>query len=176
MSRQYSGAEKIPMTELNIRLADLDDKADQLCVFELLNGYACDPMGQGKPFSNEIRERLIPELKKQANAVILLAFADEPPIPLAPAGLAICFVGFSTFRAKPILNIHDFCVSPEYQGQGVGKKLMAAVEQDARARGCAKVTLEVRDDNARAQKLYVACGFDAGKRGGDAMQFWGKTV
>jgi ribosomal protein S18 acetylase RimI-like enzyme len=159
------------MTDLAIRLADLNNVRDGEAVFELINGYAMDPMGQGKPFSSEIRERLIPELRKQANAVVLLAFSSH-----APVGLAVCFVGFSTFRAKPILNIHDFCVSPHYQGQGVGKKLMAAVEQQARARGCAKVTLEVRDDNERAQRLYLACGFDAGNRGGDAMQFWGKVL
>jgi ribosomal protein S18 acetylase RimI-like enzyme len=171
MSRRFSEAEKIPMTDLAIRLANLSDARDGEAVFDLINGYAIDPMGQGKPFSSEIKERLVPELRKQTNAVVLIAFSGD-----APAGLAVCFVGFSTFRAKPILNIHDFCVSPQYQGQGIGKKLMVAVEQEARARGCAKVTLEVRDDNERAQKLYLACGFDSGKRGGDAMQFWGKTL
>lgn len=164
------------MTDLIVRLANLDDNADATCVFELLNGYAVDPMGQGKPFSSEIRERLIPELRKQANAVILLAFAKELPNTLAPAGLAVCFVGFSTFRARPTLNIHDFCVSPDFQGKGVGKHLMAGVEREARSRGCCKLTLEVRDDNLRAQKLYTACGFEAGQRGGDAQQFWGKVL
>lgn len=159
------------MTSLQIRLANLADTADGEAVFELLNSYAIDLMGQGKPFSSDIRERLVPELKKQANAVVLLAFADS-----IPAGLAICFVGFSTFRVRPLLNIHDFCVSPQFQGQGVGKQLMAAVEQEARARGCCKVTLEVRDDNHRAKKLYLASGFEAGKPGGDAMLFWGKPL
>ena len=128
-------------------------------------------MGQGKPFSDEHRQRLIPELRKQTNAVVLLAFSGG-----FPAGLALCFVGFSSFKARPLLNIHDFCVSPQFQGQGIGKQLMAAVEQEARTRGCCKVTLEVRDDNQRAQKLYLAAGFEPGKPGGDAMLFWGKSL
>lgn len=159
------------MTEVTIRSADLANSADSNAVFDLLNGYAIDEMGQGKPFSDEIRQRLVPELQKQPNAVVLLAFSDD-----APSGLAICFVGFSSFKAKPLLNIHDFCVSPQFQGQGIGQKLMSAVEAEARARGCCKVTLEVREDNARAQALYLKCGFDPGKKDGDAMLFWGKTL
>ncbi len=159
------------MTSLEIRLANLTDTADGAAVFELLNTYAIDIMGQNKPFSDDIRERLVPELRKQANAVVLLAFSGG-----VPAGLAICFVGFSTFRVRPLLNIHDFCVSPQFLGQGVGKQLMAAVEQEARARGCCKVTLEVRDDNHRAKKLYLATGFEPGKPGSDAMLFWGKVL
>lgn len=159
------------MTEVLTRPANLADSADAAAVFDLLNGYAVDQMGQGKPFADEFRGQLIPELRKQTNAVILLAFLDE-----APVGLAICFLGFSSFKAKPLLNIHDFCVSPQCQGQGIGKKLMAAVEAEARARGCCKVTLEVRDDNARAKSLYLKCGFDPGKTGEDAMLFWGKTL
>ena len=159
------------MTEVAVRLADLSDRSDAAAIVELLNGYAIDPMGQGAPFSEEIRQRLVPELQKQPHAVVLLASVEG-----APAGLAICFLGFSTFRLKPVLNIHDFCVADRFQGRGVGKQLMAGVEEEARRRGCGKVTLEVREDNHRAQALYLKCGFDPGKRGGDAMLFWGKTL
>jgi ribosomal protein S18 acetylase RimI-like enzyme len=161
----------MPMIEVSVRNADLANADDAAAVLELLNGYAMDEMGQGKPFAQEIRDRLIAELRRQSNAVVLLAFSDG-----APAGLAISFVGFSTFKARPLLNIHDFCVSPNFQGKGVGKALMSAIEREARQRECCKVTLEVREDNLRAQKLYLACGFDAGKKGGDAMLFWGKTL
>ncbi len=157
------------MTEITVRLADLTNPTDAAAVYELLNSYAVDEMGQGKPFSPEHRQQLIPELQKQQNAVVILAFAGA-----APAGLAISFIGFSTFKVQPLLNIHDFCVSPQFQGQGVGKKLMAAVEAEARSRGCCKISLEVREDNARAQALYLKCGFDPGTRGGDAMLFWNK--
>lgn len=157
------------MTEITVRHADLANADDAAAVYDLLNGYAVDEMGQGKPFSEDHRQRLIPELQKQQNAVVILAFAGA-----APAGLAISFIGFSTFKVQPLLNIHDFCVSPQFQGQGVGKMLMAAVEAEARSRGCGKISLEVREDNVRAQALYLKCGFDPGTRGGDAMLFWNK--
>jgi ribosomal protein S18 acetylase RimI-like enzyme len=57
------------------------------------------------------------------------------------------------------VNIHDIAVSPEARGQGVGRQLLAAVEADARALGCCKVTLEVRSDNQRAMGLYRSVGF-----------------
>mgnify|MGYP001335276847 CR=1 FL=1 len=159
------------MTEVAVRLADLSDQSDGEAIVELLNGYAIDPMGQGAPFSEEHRRRLVPELQKQPHALALLAFIEGEP-----AGLAICILGFSTFRLKPVLNIHDFCVAERFQGRGVGKRLMAGVEEEARRRGCCKITLEVREDNLRAQALYLKCGFDPGKRGGDAMLFWGKSL
>jgi ribosomal protein S18 acetylase RimI-like enzyme len=37
--------------------------------------------------------------------------------------------------------------------------LLAAVEEQARARGCGKLTLEVLDANARARGLYASFGF-----------------
>jgi ribosomal protein S18 acetylase RimI-like enzyme len=78
-------------------------------------------------------------------------------------GLAICLVGFSSFRAQPLLNIHDIAVRPAARGRGVGRRLLAAIEQDARELGCCKVTLEVRADNHRAKAAYENAGFRAGQ-------------
>ena len=77
----------------------------------------------------------------------------------APAGLAICFEGYSTFAGAPLLNIHDFAVVPARRGQGVGRALLAAVETAAQALGCCKITLEVLSGNGPAQALYVSAGF-----------------
>jgi ribosomal protein S18 acetylase RimI-like enzyme len=111
-------------------------------------------MGGGSPLAPEVRRRLIPALREQANALVLLAFVDGEP-----AGLANCFYGFSTFAARPLLNVHDLAVVPAFRGRGVGRALLAAAEARARSRGCAKLTLEVREDNARARALYEAHGF-----------------
>jgi len=100
------------------------------------------------------RANLIPGLVKHGGARVFLAYDNETPV-----GVAICLVGFSSFRAKPLVNIHDIAVSPEARGQGVGRQLLVAVEADARALGCAKVTLEVRSDNVRAMGLYRSVGF-----------------
>jgi ribosomal protein S18 acetylase RimI-like enzyme len=139
---------------IEIREANLTDAADARALLEILDSYARDPMGGGEPLSAEVRERLVPALCELPQRLVLLAFVEERPI-----GLAICFHGFSTFAARPLLNVHDLAVLPEYRGRGGGRALLEAATAHARKRGCAKVTLEVREDNARARALYASCGF-----------------
>jgi len=76
-----------------------------------------------------------------------------------PVGAAICFIGFSTFAAKLLINIHDFVVLPASRGKGVGRRLLDAVEGKARELGCCKLTLEVMDNNHHALRMYQAAGF-----------------
>jgi ribosomal protein S18 acetylase RimI-like enzyme len=73
--------------------------------------------------------------------------------------VAVCFLGFSTFAARPLLNVHDLAVLPECRGKGVGRALLEAAEARARAHGCCKLTLEVQDSNQRARGLYASFGF-----------------
>src|SRR5437773_8668993 len=129
----------------DIFLADLADPVHQSAIIDLLDMYCRHEFGDGKPLSAEARANLIPGLVKHGGARVFLAYDDDQPV-----GVAICLVGFSSFRAKPLLNIHDIAVAPEARGQGTGRKLLTAVEADARALGCCKVTLEVRSDNVRA--------------------------
>jgi len=139
---------------INVLLADLANSAHQAAIVELLDMYCRDAFGNGKPLSPEAREALIPGLNHHGGARVFLAYVGQRPV-----GVAICFVGFSSFRGQRLLNIHDIAVSPESRGSGVGRKLLAAVEADARALGCCKLTLEVRSDNVRAQGLYKSVGF-----------------
>jgi [ribosomal protein S18]-alanine N-acetyltransferase len=44
-------------------------------------------------------------------------------------------------------------------GQGVGSALLRQLLAEASSRGCTEVFLEVRADNARAQRLYQWWGF-----------------
>lgn len=139
---------------LRIEEVDLDRDDHQSAVLMLVNAYACDPMGNHAPLSEEVRNRLIPGLRAHPARHIFLAYRNEAPI-----GIAVCFLGFSTFNARPLINIHDLAVLPEYRGQGVGRALLAAVEQKARELGCCKLTLEVQEYNRRARGLYEAFGF-----------------
>jgi ribosomal protein S18 acetylase RimI-like enzyme len=85
---------------------------------------------------------------------VFLAYDGEVPV-----GVAVCFLGFSTFAAKPLVNLHDVAVVPTHRGRGVGRALLAAVEAKARELGCCKRTLEVLDKNERALRTYRAAGF-----------------
>jgi ribosomal protein S18 acetylase RimI-like enzyme len=139
---------------IEIREADFDDASHCRGLLDVLDSYAAEPSGGGVPLSSEVRQRLIPALRAQPLALVLLAFVDG-----APVGIASCFFGFSTFYAKPLLNVHDLAVLPAHRGRGVGRALLAAVEEHALARDCCKLTLEVREDNHGARALYHAHGF-----------------
>ncbi len=141
-----------------VRAADLADRRDRDALVSLLDAYARDPMGGGAPLLPAVTATLPDKLAALPGAHVWLAHAPDG----APAGIAIAFLGFSTFAARPLLNLHDLAVAPAHRGRGVGRLLLAAVEAGARALGCCKLTLEVRDDNATAQRLYAACGFGDG--------------
>jgi GNAT superfamily N-acetyltransferase len=134
--------------------AELNNAEHQQAIFHLLNAYSMDPMGDGKPLSAETRERLIPGLQAHPTTLVFLAFHEN-----AAVGIAICFRGFSTFAAKPLINIHDLAVLPEHRGKGIGRQLLAAVEQKAREIGCCKLTLETQENNHRARQTYAKFGF-----------------
>lgn len=61
--------------------------------------------------------------------------------------------------------IDTVSVSPNYQGKGIGKKLLAAAINQAKNQGKEKIGLLVDFGNPNAKKLYVKLGFkSAGKR------------
>lgn len=158
---------------VTVRLADYGDAADAAAVVDLLDAYARDPMGGGAPLAGAARERLVPLLAGHGGAFTLLAFVDGEA-----AGLANCFTGISTFAARPLVNIHDIAVAPGRRGLGIGKALMRAVEDEARARGACKITLEVLSGNATAKALYAAMGYGDYALDPEAgtAQFWEKKL
>lgn len=139
---------------LNIIRADLERSEHQHAVVTLINAYSMDPMGNGKPLSKEVLNAMVPGLRRLPTTNIFLASVNEKFV-----GIAVCFLGFSTFAAKPLLNIHDLAILPEYRGQGIGRQLLTDIAREARKMGCCKLTLEVLENNHRARKLYESFGF-----------------
>jgi ribosomal protein S18 acetylase RimI-like enzyme len=135
--------------------ADLSLAEHQEAVLAMVDAYSRDAMGNGKPLDQDVRTRLIPGLRRHPTTLIFLAFDGVQPI-----GAAVCFIGFSSFAAKPIINIHDFVVLPTSRGKGIGRRLLEAVEAKARELGCCKLTLEVMDKNHQAIRMYQAAGFE----------------
>lgn len=140
--------------DLRIHKADLGDDLHTTWTLQLLDAYAQDRMGAGQPLSTFARRHLISGLRAHPGTVVLLAMRAEHGV-----GLAICFRGFSTFAARPLLNISDFYVDPVARGSGIGRALMQAIEREASELGCCKLTLEVQENNTRARGLYAAAGF-----------------
>ena len=131
------------------------------------------PMGNASPLPGDVMERLIPGLQTHPTTVILLAWSGGDVV-----GIATCFRGFSTFYARPVLNIHDLAVLPQFRGRGVGRQLIEAVARKARQLGCFKVTLEVHEENVRAKAMYEAAGFAEGmaREPGHRWLFYSKML
>jgi GNAT superfamily N-acetyltransferase len=134
--------------------ADLALPEHQAATLTLLNAYAMDPMGDGKPLSESARANLIPGLRQHPTTLVFLAYSAGEPV-----GLAICFRGFSTFAARPLVNISDYFVLPSHRGRGLGRLLLGTIEQHALELGCCRLTLEVQEHNHHAKRVYSAAGF-----------------
>lgn len=146
---------------IEIREADLSQPADAEGFLSVLDSYARGATGGGQPLAEDVRRRLVPALREQRGALVLLATTERRVV-----GIASCFFGFSTFAARPLLNVHDLAVLPEFRGRGIGRALLVAAEERARERGCVKLTLEVLESNAPARSLYHAEGFRDFELGG----------
>jgi len=145
-----------PSPGIRVRLAALCEPADGVTYRRLLDAYARDPMGQNAPLPKTVLDRVVADLSYHPAARILLAEQDGEA-----CGFATCFLGYSTFRGLPLLNVHDIAVLPQWRGRGIARAILGAIGDQARAEGCCKITLEVRDDNPAAQTLYRSVGFGA---------------
>jgi len=159
---------KIEVTKVNYN----DNKQASELVY-LLNAYASDPMGGGKPLEKYVTENLVSELSKLPHAFSVISYVNNQP-----AGLINCFEAFSTFSCKPLVNIHDVMVLKEFRGNGLSQKMLERIEEIASAKGCCKLTLEVLSENKIAKSSYEKYGFSSyeldPKQG--SAQFWQKLI
>jgi ribosomal protein S18 acetylase RimI-like enzyme len=127
-----------------------------------------DPMGGHETLNDAAAQQLVVGLSKHPSHFILFVRHEKKIV-----GLATCFVNFSTFLAKPYINVHDLIIHKEYRGNGLGKFLLETILSLANERGYGKVNLEVREDNVIAQSLYQTLGFqDTNPK----MFFWTKVL
>ncbi|MCH7851265.1 MAG: ribosomal protein S18-alanine N-acetyltransferase [Candidatus Marinimicrobia bacterium] len=74
-------------------------------------------------------------------------------------GIIVGFITGLTMAQE--LQVHNIAVHPDYQGRGIGRQLMEAVDDLGRAGDYQRISLEVRQDNDIACKLYMSLGFKA---------------
>lgn len=152
--------------DLRIRRALLNLPEDAAAYRDMLNQYAADPVGQGAPLTDEILDKVLSDLGNHPCCYPFLAFIGERAV-----GFATCFLGYSTFMAAPLLNIHDIAVAPDDRRQGIAKAIIQAVAEEGVKLGCCRLTLEVRDDNPAALALYQRSGFDICRRGEQQVSY-----
>ncbi|WP_371186073.1 GNAT family N-acetyltransferase [Thalassotalea maritima] len=140
---------------VTLLIADLNDEQHQQDLLMLLESYANDPMGGDAPLSQYTKDHLIAAMQHNPSVLSILCYVDNKP-----AGICNCVQGFSTFKAKPLLNIHDLAVLPEYRGMKLSHQMLAFAEQVAKDKGCCKLTLEVLEGNSVAKASYIKFGFN----------------
>lgn len=163
------------MTGWQIERLDPTRPADAAALVALLDEYARSPSGGGEPLAATSLARLPALLASRPHYLGWLAWeatgssggeAAGSAAGTASAsatrkavGLINCFEGVSTFRAQPLINVHDLIVTATHRRLGIGQALLAQVEHEARARGCCKLTLEVLTHNDAARRAYDKVGF-----------------
>lgn len=156
------------LKNIQIIEGDLSISAHAESFLRLTAAYMADVMGGADAWTDEQKEKVIQDMRTQSCTLVLLAKVGDEYV-----GICTCFFAYSTFLAKPLLNIHDIYVDVPFRGNGVGKRLVQACEDTAAKLNCGKITLEVRKDNLNARDLYKSQGY---KEAPHSMLFWTKKT
>ena len=110
-------------------------------------------------------EKLAGEVDATSEAIAAALFSSEPRLfcDLAewdgePAGFAVWFLNFSTFRGRHGIYVEDLFVRPAFRGKGIGKALMAQLAKRCVDDGLARFEWAVLDWNAPSIDFYRSIG------------------
>lgn len=135
---------------MDIRLVDATEK-DVPLIVRLIKDLARYEKLEHEVVATEesVRDSLF--VKRAAETV--LAYADGEP-----AGYAMFFQTFSTFKGLPGMYLEDLYVEERFRGHGIGRLLLTHLAGIAVARGCARMDWAVLDWNAPAIGFYKTLG------------------
>jgi GNAT superfamily N-acetyltransferase len=110
-------------------------------------------------------EKLTSEVDTSEEALVAALFAPAPRLfcEIAewdgePAGLAVWFLNFSTFRGRHGLYLEDIFVRPALRGRGIGKALMTQLARRCVEQGWARFEWTVLDWNEPSIEFYKSIG------------------
>jgi GNAT superfamily N-acetyltransferase len=110
-------------------------------------------------------EHLQHEVDATPEEIAAALFAPEPRLfcDIAewdgdPAGFAVWFLNFSTFRGRYGLYLEDLYVRPQMRGRGIGKALMLRLARHCVERKLARFEWTVLDWNAPSIAFYKSIG------------------
>ena len=157
-----------PFNDITFSRVDLDNENHCVQLIRLLDVYMSDEMGNGIAMEQSMARKIVGGLKNHPSYVGFFVQVGGQY-----AALANCNRNFSTFKARPLINIHDLIVHPDFRKMGIGKFLLDSIASFAREIDCCRINLEVRSDNLKAQKLYHKCGYHECF---PSMFFWEKNL
>jgi diamine N-acetyltransferase len=126
--------------------------ADAALVFEFIKALAEYEKLAGEVVTNEA------EVAAKLSGPNPRVFCDIAEWDGAPAGFALWFYNFSTFRGRHGIYLEDLFVKPQMRGHGIGKALLANLAKRAVATDCARVEWSVLDWNTLSIDFYKALG------------------
>jgi GNAT superfamily N-acetyltransferase len=110
-------------------------------------------------------ERLLHEVEATLEMTRDALFCEEPRVfaDIAdwqgkPAGFALWFYNFSTFRGLHGIYLEDLFVRPEFRGHGIGKALLRHLARRCLAEGLARLEWAVLDWNEPSIGFYRSLG------------------
>jgi ribosomal-protein-alanine N-acetyltransferase len=105
---------------------------------------------EAESFTNPwTREMYVSELRNRSVCHILVVRTEEHPL-----------VGFCAFwLVSDEIHINNLAIRPGFRGQGLGTALVSEVLAQAQTLGATRATLEVRQSNANARRMYERLGF-----------------
>jgi diamine N-acetyltransferase len=110
-------------------------------------------------------EKLSGEIDATPEAIAAALFAREPRLfcDIAewngePAGFAVWFLNFSTFRGRHGIYVEDLFVRPAFRAKGIGNALMARLAKRCVDEGWTRFEWAVLDWNAPSIAFYKSIG------------------
>ena len=127
---------------------DLEPVAELMAAFR-------DWMRRDAPSDDTIR-RTTAALLRDSDTNFLLASRDGGRL---PAGGCQLRYRLSVWTGTEDCWLEDLYVREDARGGGVGRSLVEAAVERARARGCRRIQLDVNEQNGEALALYRSVGF-----------------
>ncbi len=109
-------------------------------------------------------KRYLKWLMKHAKGGFFVAFVDDRPVGF------LALQPDCRFHGEIVPEIHELVVDPEFQGLGLGKRLMERAFEFLRHRGFSRVALWVGEKNETAKKFYEKLGFKITARQGSWLR------
>jgi GNAT superfamily N-acetyltransferase len=110
-------------------------------------------------------EKLSGEVDTTPEAIAAALFAREPRLYCdiaewngEPAGFAVWFLNFSTFRGRHGIYLEDIFVRPPFRRRGIGKALLKRLAQRCLDEGYARCEWAVLDWNKPSIDFYRSIG------------------
>jgi GNAT superfamily N-acetyltransferase len=144
---------------LRIRPATPSDIPDMLAFVRELAEYEREPASAVATEADLLRDGFGPTPRFHALIAEARSTGNlQPTGNFLPAGFALYFYNYSTWRGHAGIYLEDLFVRPAFRGRGVGKALLKRVAEIAVAEGCPRLEWAVLDWNTPAIDFYKSLG------------------